>query len=236
MRRQIVIIDEEKCNGCGECVPSCAEGALQIIDGKARLVSERYCDGLGACLGSCPQDAIRLEERECEPFDEEAVAHYLSGTGAPVHACPSLTVPVQDHRHRAPACPGLAPAAETDSGTVLNQWPIQLALVPVRAAYLEGAHLLVAADCAAFAGPGAYQAELAGKALVVGCPKLDDSAHYAAKLRQILRSNAVRSVTVLHMEVPCCFGLTRLVRTAAQGLDLPVREVTMRIDGSVVRD
>ncbi|MEW6524212.1 MAG: 4Fe-4S dicluster domain-containing protein [Bacillota bacterium] len=237
MKRAIVVIDEEKCNGCGICIPSCAEGALQIIDGKAKLIADKYCDGLGACLGECPMDAITIEEREADPFDEEAVVVHLESLGRPIHhapvhhGCPG-SAPQVVKKHPASSAP--EPAGNLQSE--LAQWPIQLALVPVRAPYFEGANLLVAADCVPFAFPDLHRQYLRDRALVIACPKLDDSAHYAAKLAEIIKANRIRSVTVLNMEVPCCFGLSHLVGLATRGTGVTLREVVIGIDGTVKRE
>jgi NAD-dependent dihydropyrimidine dehydrogenase PreA subunit len=196
--RKIVNIDEAKCNGCGLCVPACAEGALQIIDGKARLVSDKYCDGLGACLGECPRGAITIEEREADVFDEVAA-------GA-----------------------GWQPSR-------LGHWPVQLTLVPPRAPFLQGADVVLAADCVPFAYAGFHQEFLEGHALLVACPKLDDFAAHQRKLAEILSSSEIKSLTVVHMEVPCCSGLVHLARQAiaASGQDIPLREVTIGIRGTI---
>lgn len=178
MKRAIVRIDEEKCDGCGQCIPSCPEGAIQIIDRKARLVSESYCDGLGACLGVCPRNAITIEEREAQPFDQEAVERKMK---AEVHDRPSM-----DGRHNRS-----------------RNWPIQLKLVPTKAPCFDDAELVVSADCVAHILPE-FHHTLGGNAmLVIGCPKLDDASTYQAKLVQILSQNNVKSIRVLHMEVPC---------------------------------
>lgn len=215
--RKIVRIDEEKCDGCGLCVPACPEGAIQIIDGKARLVSDTYCDGLGACLGHCPKDAITIEEREAEPFDEEAVQAHLETEHHIAAACPSAQV----MQFKVPAKSELA------------QWPIQLTLVPPQAPYLNNADLLIAADCTPFAYPQFHQDLLKGKTILIGCPKLDDVQFYIEKLAQIFSHNNIASVTVAHMEVPCCFGLTYIVKEALSqaGKDIPVEDITISIRG-----
>jgi len=239
MKRPIVLIDEEKCTGCGLCVPECVEGAIEIVDGKARLIDEIYCDGLGACLGHCPEDAITIEEKDAAPFDEEAVQALQAEQGhtshhaQPAHAaCPSG------------ACPSAHTATwgrsettdETDAARTpsqLSNWPVQLTLISPNAPYFEDADLLVAADCVPFAYGAFHSDLLRGKVLVVGCPKLDDAAFYREKLTEILRSSDVRSVTVAHMEVPCCFGLGRLVEDAiaASGKTIPLEDVTITLRG-----
>ncbi|HAI21252.1 MAG TPA: 4Fe-4S ferredoxin [Clostridiales bacterium UBA8153] len=232
MKRAVVVIDEDKCNGCGACIPSCAEGALQIVDGKAKLIADRYCDGLGACLGECPEGAISIQEREADAFDQAAVATHLASSSrlhAPAHpGCPGQTTQVLT---RPVGLHGQHPAGQLQSE--LAQWPIQLALVSPRAPYFDGANLLVAADCVPFAFPDLHRQYLRDRALVVACPKLDDTSHYAAKLVEIVKANRVRSVTVLHMEVPCCFGLAQIVNAATSGTGVTVRDVVIGIDGTV---
>lgn len=230
--RKIVKIDEEKCNGCGLCVPSCAEGALRIIDGKARLVSEKYCDGLGACLGQCPEGAITVEEREADGFDEEAVKHNLKPAKEELPCgCPSAAVT----RFERPV--GVRAKAKTATATesALAHWPVQLALVPPSAPFLQGADLLLAADCVPFAYAGFHEEFLKGHALLVSCPKLDDFQARLSKLAEVLRRAEVKSVTVVHMEVPCCSGLVHMARQAilASGKDIPLREITVGIRGDI---
>ena len=218
--REVVKIDEDKCDGCGLCIPSCAEGAIELIDGKARLLADNLCDGLGNCLGVCPRDAITVEQREADAFDEEAVA---------AGGCPGMAL-----RKLSPAP---APAAETSARTSqLAQWPVQLHLLPARGDLWRDADVLFAADCAAFAMPDFHEKLLAGKTLAIACPKLDDTDPYVAKLTEVFAHNPIRSITVAHMEVPCCFGLLRIVEEAlaqAGKADLPIREITVRVDGSI---
>lgn len=205
--RKIVRIDEELCNGCGLCIPNCAEGALQIIDGKARLVSDNYCDGLGACLGHCPQGAILIIEREAEAFDEDAV-----------------------HAHLARIRPSPSPGTST-----LRQWPVQLNLVPSKAAFFEDSDLLVIADCVPLAYPNVHDSLLSMKSVVMGCPKFDDAQGYVKKLTEILKNNNVKSVTVAHMEVPCCSGLLWIVKKAieASGKQIPLERQVITIRGEI---
>ena len=231
--RTIIRIDEEKCNGCGECVEACAEGAIQLVDGKARLVSESYCDGLGVCIGECPQGALTFERRVAEEFDERAVAAHLRRIDR---------APAKPHGHDHAGCPGAAtcqfqPAGHagrsTGQASALGQWPVQIALVPPTAPYFRGADLLVTADCVPFAYADYHADLLAGKAVVVGCPKLDDAEFHVQKLAAILGASEVRSITVAIMEVPCCRGLERIVRRAVAeaGSHLPVEVVTISIQG-----
>jgi ferredoxin len=245
-RRRIVQIDEGKCDGCGLCVPACQEGALQIIDGKARLVSDVYCDGLGACLGDCPRGAITIVEREAEEFDPEAVEEREASEPEPptprarAHApavrsaeggCPgSRALTLQPKEQSAPSD---APAA--DEPSALSNWPLQIHLVPVQAPYLQGARLLIAADCVGFALPGFHRRFLRGRTLLVGCPKLDDADAHRHKLTEILRHNDVQSVEVVYMEVPCCFGLVHLVRLALEesGRAAPLTLTKIGIAGNI---
>ncbi len=231
--RTVVRIDEEKCDGCGECVLACAEGALQIIDGKAKLISETYCDGLGACLGECPQGAITIEEREAEEFDEEAVSHHLA-TKEPVSetlacGCPSAMVT----RFETEEATEFAPAVYQQS--TLTQWPVQLTLVPPAAPFLQGADLLLAADCVPFAYAGFHPDFLRNHSLLVACPKLDDFEAHLKKLTDILRGAQVKSLTAVHMEVPCCFGLVHMAKQAIRlsGKDIPFKQVAIGIKGAV---
>jgi NAD-dependent dihydropyrimidine dehydrogenase PreA subunit len=233
--RKIVKIDEEKCNGCGACVPSCAEGALQIIDGKAKLVSEQYCDGLGACLGECPQGAITIEEREAEEFNEEVVEHHLwskeHATEELPCGCSSATV-TQFARRTTPEKPATE-IAEATAESMLTHWPVQLTLVPPSAPFLQRADLVLVADCVPFAYASFHQEFLIDHALVVACPKLDDFEAHLNKLTEILHHSEPKSITVVHMEVPCCSGLVYMARQAiiASGKDIPLKEVTIGIRG-----
>jgi Pyruvate/2-oxoacid:ferredoxin oxidoreductase delta subunit len=232
--RKIVCIDEAKCNGCGACVPSCAEGAIQIIDGKARLVSETFCDGLGACLGECPEDAITIEEREAPEFDEIAAMKHVARTqpNEPVHACPSMRLMSFDSP--SPVSKPIIPSPSRESD--LAHWPVQLTLVPPHAPFLKGSEILLAADCAPFAYPDFHRDFLKGKSLLIACPKLDDYEAHLYKLTQIFRQAQPRSVTVLRMEVPCCGGLTQLARQAAKaaGVAIPITETTLGVRGQVL--
>ena len=253
MLRKIVLIDEARCDGCGECITSCAEGAIALVGGKARLVGDVYCDGLGACLGECPQGAISVVEREAVPFDEAAVAVHLAASGrapAPGHGhatpqgaahaahagCPGSA---PRELRRSPLAvvrdaPGPAPARIPQGGSALGTWPIQLRLVPPGAPWLAGADLLVAADCVPFAYAGFHADLLAGRALVIACPKLDDQRANVEQLKALCARGDLGSITVVRMEVPCCGGLSMAVRQAVQlaGVTLPVTDVVIGIDGS----
>jgi Pyruvate/2-oxoacid:ferredoxin oxidoreductase delta subunit len=211
--RRVVRIDEEKCNGCGLCITACAEGALQIVDGKARLVSDKYCDGLGACLGECPERAITIEEREADEFDEAEAGHHVKQHS---HAeetlpcgCPSASV-AQFDRTKVSTSSTAAPCQES----MLGHWPVQLTLVPPAAPFLQGADVVLAADCVPFAYAGFHHDFLKDHALLVACPKLDDFQAHLAKLTEILRRSKVKSITVVRMEVQCCSGLTRMAEEA----------------------
>lgn len=228
MIRKIIRIDEDKCIGCGRCAAACHEGAIEMIDGKARLTREDYCDGLGDCLPACPTDAISFEEREAPAFDAVRAAKGKEPEALPC-GCPG-TLARALSREEAPAAPVSAPAASQ-----LRQWPVQLQLVPTRAPYYENADLLVAADCTAYAYGNFHPDFIRGHITLIGCPKLD-SVDYAGKLTAILRDNAIRSVTVARMEVPCCGGLERAVKQALQtsGKPLPCRVVTISADGRIL--
>jgi len=209
------------------------EGALQIIDGKARLISETYCDGLGACLGECPQGAITIEEREAEEFDEEATKQHTAVrevVSEPLPCgCPGSTV----QQFEAPAVTEVA--AVPSAASMLSQWPVQLTLVPPGAPFLQGADVLLTADCVPFAYGGFHQDFITGRTLLVACPKLDDFEAHQQKLTQILRQSGIRSLTVVHMEVPCCSGLVHMAQEAirASGQDIPLREVTIGVRGDL---
>jgi Pyruvate/2-oxoacid:ferredoxin oxidoreductase delta subunit len=237
-RRTIVRIDEDKCNGCGQCATACAEGAIAIVDGKARLISETYCDGLGACLGECPQDAITTEVREAEEFDVGAVEAHLARQGKTLHAhpaaapgfvCPST---VAESFDRAPAA---APETNESIPSRLANWPVQIRLVPPTAPYLSGARLVIAADCTPFAFPDFHRRFLGGRVLLIGCPKLDDAAFYREKLAQIIGPNNIQDIEVLYMEVPCCSGLVRIVRDAIGdlGQQIPLTLTKIGIHGEI---
>lgn len=231
--RKIVKIDEAKCNGCGLCVPACAEGAIQIIDGKAKLVSETYCDGLGACLGECPQDAITIEEREAEEFNEEATAQHLeevpSAAGELPCGCPGTAVR-QFGQQDSPEA-----VSATSRPSLLTHWPVQLTLVPPAAPFLQDRDLVLAADCVPFAYAGFHERFLKDHALLVACPKLDDFTAHQEKLTQILRHSRIKSLTIVHMEVPCCSGLVHMAKEAVRlsGKDIPLEDITIGIQGDL---
>lgn len=213
VKRKIVNINEDLCNGCGSCIPKCAEGALQIQDGKARIIKEIYCDGLGACLGQCPQGAITITEREAEAFDE-----------------------VEVHEHLKKRANTAQPLAKPTSAIVQKpQWPVKLNLVPVKAPFFENANLLLAADCAPVALNNFHDL-MADKRVVIGCPKFDDARAYAQKLAEIFKQNSIASVTIIHMEVPCCIGLKWAVNKALElsNKQIQVKEYEVKIGGEIV--
>jgi Pyruvate/2-oxoacid:ferredoxin oxidoreductase delta subunit len=221
MKRNIIRIDQEKCNGCGQCVIGCAEGAIQLVNGKAALISETYCDGLGACIGECPVGALTIEEREAPEYNQTEVDNHLANIGRLPHS----------------ACPGSATVAQSPVAA-LGNWPVQLSLVPVTAPYLERASLLIAADCTAFAFPDFHRRFLKGKVALIGCPKLDDAAFYREKLAKIIQTNQVEFIHVVYMEVPCCGGLVRLVQGAVadSGCKVPVKLTKIGIAGEVLAE
>jgi len=233
-KRKIVKIDEEKCTGCGLCIPNCAEGALQIVDGKARLVKEVYCDGLGACLGHCPEGAITIEERDAKAFDEKATEKHVEKLKEKEKAlpcgCPGTAVKMIKRQATSDKRQG-----KRNTESELANWPVQLMLVPTQAPYLKDADLLIAADCTAFSYPDFHQDFLKGRVLLLGCPKLDAATIYEEKLAEIFKMNDIKSITVLHMEVPCCFGLIQIVNEALRlsGKKIPLKEVTIGIKGDV---
>jgi len=231
--RKIIKIDEQKCNGCGDCALACAEGAIKIVDGKARLISERYCDGLGACIGECPQGALTVEERESVEFDQEAVEQHLAEQTVkkpPQFSCPSSAVmhfPVKEENTTETKVP--------QAKSRLTNWPVQLSLVPADAPFLKGSDLLLVADCVPFAYAGFHQDFLGGHAVIIACPKLDDYESHQKRLTDIMRSADIKSLTVVHMEVPCCSGLVHMTREAlkASGKAIPFKEMTVSIRGAM---
>ncbi len=231
--RNIVKIDEEKCNGCGLCVNACAEGAIQIIDGKARLVSEIYCDGLGACLGTCPEDAITVERREAAEFDEEATkAHLAQEQQAQSEAC-AVCVGMMAREFRKKEQSPQSAVAEVPSQ--LSHWPIQLKLLSPAAPCFADADLLLVADCVPFAMGDFHNRLLKDRSIAVGCPKLDNVEFYIEKVAAILKANKLNSLTVVHMEVPCCSGLTHVARQAIarSGAKMTFEDITIDLRGNV---
>jgi Pyruvate/2-oxoacid:ferredoxin oxidoreductase delta subunit len=234
--RQIIAIDEEKCTGCGQCVPACEEGAIQIIDGKARVVAEKYCDGLGACLGECPEGAITIVERLAEDFDPEAVEEYLKNRGTTgsepetlACGCPSTLM-----QTRIPA-PAAAKSSAAAPASALGHWPVQIRLVPPHAPFLDHADLVILADCAAVAYAGLHRDLLPDRIVLLGCPKFDDLPDYEERFTEIFKRHPVDRVTAVVMEVPCCSGLPVAVKNAvaAAGAKLAVEKLVIATDGTV---
>jgi NAD-dependent dihydropyrimidine dehydrogenase PreA subunit len=272
MIREIVEIDEQKCDGCGQCIPSCAEGALYLEGGKVKLRADALCDGLGACLGECPQGALRVVKRDTVAFDEGAVAQHLAAHRPAAHAAPTPLrhahhplramarpgegagcpgsrsrefAPVNASPSPAPGRPRLSvvqapadagPPVVPEGGSRLGQWPVQISLVQPVAPWLRGADLLVAADCVPFAYARFHEDFLAGRRVLVGCPKLDDLSGYVSKLQELFGRAAPKSVTVVKMEVPCCSGIASAARQALarSGVKAPLEVVTIGLAGTVV--
>ena len=240
--RKIIEIDEELCDGCGQCVPSCAEGAIEIVDGKARLAAEKYCDGLGACLGECPTGALTIVEREAEEFDEAAVEAYLRSKPeqealqeAPVdRGCPSTQI--QAFAPSTPCVEANKPAAQSSADSALSHWPVQIHLVPPAAPFLKGAELLVAADCTPIAYPHFHRDFLKDKVVMVGCPKFDDVQEYIEKFTDIFKTADIKSITVVVMEVPCCSGLPLIVEKGMEmaGKKVPMETVVISPRGEIL--
>ncbi len=257
MIRKIIRIDEKLCNGCGNCIVGCSEGALQLIDGKARLVKEDFCDGFGDCIGTCPTGALTIEERDTVPFDEEATKQYLMETQG-VEAVWRMEDAQSRHNqqdgtavHMPMGCPGSRmrvveepapdPSRATSSGPAqmipseLRQWPVQIHLISPQAPYFNNKELVVMSTCGPLASADIHWRFLRGRSVVVGCPKLDDTRPYTNKIAAILQQNSVPKVIVPRMEVPCCGGLTMIVRDAVQmsGKDVPIEEVIIGVDGAI---
>lgn len=244
IKRKIIKIDPERCDGCGLCVPSCAEGAIQIVDGKATLTAEKYCDGLGACLGECPNDALQIIEREAEDFDEHAVEAHLEAMksqAAPQTEsklpcdCPSTTL--QTLTPLSSCQEANQPKVQAPQGSALGHWPVQIKLVPPTAPFLKNADLLVVADCAPLAYPNFHQDFLRNKVVMMGCPKFDDVQEYIEKFTEIFKKADINSVTTIIMEVPCCSGLPWIVKQAMEkaGKNIPMAERIIGIRGQILK-
>ncbi len=231
MKRQIIEIDEELCNGCGECIPACKEGALKIINGKAKLISDKYCDGLGHCLGHCPTGALKVVEREAEEFDEEAVQKFTASSDVELQesecSCPGAKVQSGSKQ-------GLSQNQEK-SQSALSHWPVQIRLVPPKAPFLQKAHLLVTADCVPVSYVDYHRDFLQGRVALLGCPKFDDAQSYVQKFADIFGVADISEVTVLMMEVPCCSGLLGIVQKAKDfaGINCPIHKIVISTDGSI---
>ena len=239
MKRRIIHIDEAKCNGCGACAAACHEGAIAMVDGKAKLMRDDYCDGLGDCLPACPTGAITFVEREAAPYDEAAVLaakkNKAAAGGCPGSAAHTLHAGCPGSRAQVLSGGSEAPAAPTAAPSRLRQWPVQIKLVPMEATFFDGAKLLIAADCTAYAYAAFHERFIRGHITLVGCPKLD-SVDYSEKLTEILRRNDIREVTVVRMEVPCCGGLENAAKRALQasGKFIPWQVVTISTDGRIL--
>ena len=242
--RKIIQIDEERCDGCGNCVLSCAEGALKIIDGKAKVISDNLCDGLGACIGDCPQDALHIIEREADEFDETAVEAHLEaqkdaaseGKTMPC-GCPSTQI-----QSFAPTlnCQTANQPRSQEPGSVqsaLGHWPVQIRLIPPTAPFLKGADLLVVADCVPLAFPTLHRDFIQGKAVMVGCPKFDDAQDYIDRFADIFKTAGIKRVTTVVMEVPCCSGLPTIVKKGMEkaGVDVPADQITISTRGEILQ-
>jgi NAD-dependent dihydropyrimidine dehydrogenase PreA subunit len=243
--RKIIEINEELCNGCGQCVPSCAEGALEIVDGKARMIAEKYCDGLGACLGDCPTGALKIIEREADDFDEEAVEELLqkkeeqhvraAQKPAPGCGCPSAQL--QSFQPAPSPCQAAnRPVATGSASSALTHWPVQIRLVPPTAPFLKGADLLVSADCTPVAYPR-FQELLRNRVVMVGCPKFDDAEAYVQKFTEIFAGSGIKSITIARMEVPCCASMRVIIDKALEraGRPIPLEEIVISVRGEIIR-
>lgn len=229
--RKIIEIDEALCDGCGRCVEACAEGAIESRKGKAKVIRDMFCDGFGACLGECPRGALRIIEREAEPFDEEAAKRHVEAKKAPKGGgCPSAVPMVMR--------PMAGPVTPTGEGSELTNWPIQMRLVSPNAPYFKDASLLLAGDCTAFAFAAMHADFIRGRTTVIGCPKLDENEEFIDKLAAILSQNRIKDITLVHMEVPCCGQMKRLVHEARKraGSSVPVIAYTVRRTGELVKD
>jgi len=243
VKRKIIEIDEELCDGCGQCVPSCAEGALKIVDGKAKIVADMYCDGLGACLGECPNGALRVIEREADEFDEEAVEEYLAEKEkvkpeekVETMACGCPSAQIQNFKKETSCQEANRPSNFQEGESALSHWPVQIRLVPPNAPFLKGADLLVVADCVPVAFPSLHRNFLKGKAVMIGCPKFDDAQEYIDKFAEVFRTAGIKSITTVVMEVPCCSGLPMIVKKGleASGKDIPLEEVVVSVRGKII--
>ncbi|OLN25676.1 Ferredoxin 3 fused to uncharacterized domain [Desulfovibrio sp. DV] len=236
MKRKIIEIDESLCNGCGQCVTGCAEGALEIIDGVAKIVADHFCDGLGACIGHCPTGALQIIERDAPEFDEQAVEERLAEIKKTASPCGCMSgAPVTMTPCQMANAPTAQAAQPAGGGSALAAWPIKLRLVPPNAPFLQGARLLLAADCVPPAFPAFHSAFLPGRIALLGCPKFDDVQSYVDKLAAILRQNTIVDITVLQMEVPCCSGMSRIAAAAiaASGKAVPATQVVVTRRGEI---
>ncbi|WMJ79719.1 4Fe-4S dicluster domain-containing protein [Clostridium sp. MB40-C1] len=247
MKRKIISIDENKCNGCGLCVKACHEGAIELINGKAKLVSDQYCDGLGDCLPACPTDAIKIIEREAEGYNEEAVKRRIEESKKKQDSlacgCPGTMAKMIQRSSRQNEEGNIIVAKENLLGeykteSELRQWPVQIKLINGRASYLDNADLLIAADCTAYAYADFHKDFIKGRITMVGCPKLDDNEYYKEKFIEILSSNNIRSIKVVRMSVPCCTGIVNSVKRAMleSNVIVPYSEVIIDTDGKIIKE
>ncbi|MBN2060669.1 MAG: 4Fe-4S binding protein [Deltaproteobacteria bacterium] len=241
VKRKIIEIDEELCDGCGQCIPSCAEGAIELIDGKAKIVAEIYCDGLGACVGECPTGALTIVEREADEFDEEAVSEYLSSKKhespeeEPVMACGCPSSQIQSFQPVGSCAEANRAVTQENILSELTHWPVQIRLIPPTAPFLRNADILIAADCTAIACPSFHKDFIKHKAVLIGCPKFDDADEYIEKFTDIFRTAEIRSITVLVMEVPCCHGLPFIVEKGLEraGKKIPIERIVISTQGAI---
>lgn len=239
--RKIIEIDEDLCDGCGNCVIGCAEGALQIVNGKAKVISETFCDGLGACIGECPTGALKIVEREAPPFDEEAVKRHLAKKEKEPEAmpcgCPSAHIRIFDKSSACEAADTPKRFESAPEASALSHWPVQIRLIPASAPFLKGADLLVLADCTAIAFPSLHRDWIRGRVVMMGCPKFDDVQEYVQKFTDIFKTAGIKSVTVAVMEVPCCSGMPVIVRKAmeAAGKQVPMKQIVLSLRGKVLK-
>ena len=242
MKRNIISIDENKCNGCGLCISACHEGAIELVSGKAKLISDEYCDGLGDCLPQCPMDAIKIVERDAASYDEEAVSLKKEQNNKKENlpcGCPgtmeksikrNVNLNVKQAQNK------ISSVLELQVDSELNQWPVQLKLVNSKAGFLKGADILIAADCTAYAYGDFHKEFIKGRVTLIGCPKLDDNDYYKQKIAEILKNNDIKSITVVRMEVPCCAGIVSSVKEAMLLAEIivPYKEVTIGINGVII--
>ncbi|OQY04642.1 MAG: 4Fe-4S ferredoxin [Desulfobacteraceae bacterium 4572_123] len=237
VKRKIIEIDEELCNGCGQCVLACAEGAIQIIDGKAKVISDNLCDGLGACIGDCPEDALKIIERDAEEYDEVAVEKHLAKEKEPpVMACGCPSTHIQTFAPASSCEQANIPASIEDARSTLTHWPVQIRLVPAHAPFLKGADLLILADCCAVAYPRLHNDLLNDKVVMMGCPKFDDIDAYVEKFADIFKTSNIRSITAVVMEVPCCSGLPMIIKKGMElaGKEIPVEKIVISTRGEIL--
>mgnify|MGYP001547124320 CR=1 FL=1 len=241
--RKIIEIDEERCNGCGNCVVACAEGAIEIVDGVARVIADKYCDGLGACIGDCPEDALKIVEREADDFDEAAVEELLKQQAAekqppgPAAGCPSAAMKTFPTAGQDPCGCANQPVIKSGKGrSALGHWPVQISLVPPGAPFLKDADLVIAADCVPVAYPDFHADFLQGRAIMIGCPKFDDKEAYIEKFAQVFAVSGIKSITCVVMEVPCCSAMPVIVKKAFEkaNVQIPFNEVVISARGEIL--